>query len=228
MATAAHVGDGVPVLRYGPDNNFAKFKEKLSRAAIEKYGDLGRLVETGEYFEPPELNIEDYDLDNDPHGVNVVDYREDRKERRRKIAQMEADKPKMYAMILGKLSTESMDELKRHEDYEDFNREKDPLMLWLAITMIHQVASVSKVASVVKKAARDKYASMRQGQFETIITFKERFDAAVEAYNDMGNPEMSDGDIAMDFLNGLDDNRYAEFKVEIINDIAKGAIEDPE
>jgi hypothetical protein len=54
MATAAHVGDGVPVLRYGPDNNFAKFKEKLSRAAIEKYGDLGRLVETGEYFEPPE------------------------------------------------------------------------------------------------------------------------------------------------------------------------------
>ena len=227
MATAAHVGDGVPVLRYGPDNNFAKFKEKLSRAAIEKYGDLGRLVETGEHFEPPELNIEDYDLDNDPYGVKVADYREDRKDRRRKIAQMEADKPKMYAMILGKLSTESMDELKRHEDYEDFNREKDPLMLWLAITMIHQVASVSKVASVVKKAARDKYASMRQGQFETIITYKERFDAAVEAYNDMENPEMSDGDIAMDFLNGLDDNRYAEFKVEIINDIAKGAMKQP-
>jgi hypothetical protein len=188
MATTAHVGDGVPVLRYGPDNNFAKFKEKLSRAAIEKYGDLGRLVETGEYFDPPEPNIEDYDLDNDPYGVNVADYRADRKDHRRKIAQMDDDKPKMYAMILGKLSTESMDELKRHESYEEFNREKDPLMLWLAITIIHQVASVSKVASVVKKAARDKYATMRQGQFETIITYKERFDAAVEAYNDMENP----------------------------------------
>jgi ribosomal protein L15 len=44
MATAAHVGDGVPLLRYGPDNNYAKFKERLSRAAIEKYVDLGRLV----------------------------------------------------------------------------------------------------------------------------------------------------------------------------------------
>ena len=97
-------------------------------------------------------------------------------------------------------------------------------MLLLAITMIHQVASVSKVASVVKKAARDKYASMPQGQFETIITYKERFDAAVEAYNDMENPEMSDGNFAMDILNGLDDNRYAEFKFEIINDIAKGAM----
>ena len=93
MATAAHVGDGVPMLHYGQDHNFAKFKEKLSRAAIETYGDLGKLVETGEYFEPPELNIEDYDLDNDPHGENVVEYREDRKDRRRTIAQMESDKP---------------------------------------------------------------------------------------------------------------------------------------
>jgi hypothetical protein len=40
--------DGVPILRYGPDNNYAKFKEKLSTAAIEKYGDLGRLIETNE------------------------------------------------------------------------------------------------------------------------------------------------------------------------------------
>ena len=43
----------------------------------------------------------------------------------------------------------------------------------------------------------------------------------------MENPEISDGDISMDFLNGLDDNRYAEFKVEIINDIAKGAMIQP-
>ena len=215
------------MLRYGPDNNFPKFKEKMSKEAIEQFGDLGRMVETGEYYEPPEPDIEDYDLDNDPHGVNAADYREDRKEWRRKKAKMNDDKPKLYAMILGKLSPESMDELKRHENYEEFNRLKDPLMLWLAIVMIHQVASVSKVASVVKKAARDNYASMRQGQYETIITYKERFDAAVEAYNDMENPEMSDRDIAMDFLNGLDDNRYAEFKVEIINDIAKGAMKQP-
>ena len=78
-----------------------------------------------------------------------------------------------------------------------------------------------KVASVVKTTARDKYESMRQGQFETIITYKQRFDAAVEAYNDIENPEIRDTDIAMDFLNGLDDNCYAEFKVDIVIDIAK-------
>ena len=178
-STTAHVGDGVPILLYGPENNFSKFKEKLARAAIEKFGDLGRLIETAEYFKPPQPDIESYDLANDPHGVNVADYREARKERRRKLTQMEDDKPKLYAMILGRLSVESIDELKRHQAYDKFNRTKDPLMLWLAITLLHQVASVSKVASVVKKAARDNYGSMRQGQFETIIPFKERFDAAV-------------------------------------------------
>ena len=34
-------------------------------------------------------------------------------------------------------------------------------------------------------------------------------------------------DVAMDFLNGLDNLRYSDFKVDIINDIAKGAIEQP-
>lgn len=37
------------MVQYGPDNSFSKFKEKLSRAAIETYGDLGRLRETAEY-----------------------------------------------------------------------------------------------------------------------------------------------------------------------------------
>ena len=72
--------DGVPMLRYGPDNNFHKFKEKISRAAIEKFGDLGRLIETSEYHELPEVEEKDFDLDNDPRGVNLADYKEARKE----------------------------------------------------------------------------------------------------------------------------------------------------
>lgn len=55
MATL--VGDGVTMLRYDPDNNFSKFKEKISRAPIEKYGNLGKLIETAEYFESPETAI---------------------------------------------------------------------------------------------------------------------------------------------------------------------------
>lgn len=38
---------------------------------------------------------------------------------------------------------------------------------------------------------------------------------------------MEKADIALDFIRSLDDARYAEFKVEIINDIAKGAMKEP-
>jgi hypothetical protein len=40
----------VPILTFGPNNNFAKFKEALSSKALREYGDLGRLVEAGSYY----------------------------------------------------------------------------------------------------------------------------------------------------------------------------------
>ena len=60
---------------------------------------------------------------------------------------------------------------------------------------------------------------MRQGAFENIITYKERFNAALKGYNDQGNPEMSEKDIATDFFRGLDNARYAGFKKDILNSL---------
>jgi hypothetical protein len=79
----------------------------------------------------------------------------------------------------------------------------------------------------VKKAARDTYNATAQGAYETIISYKQRFDAAWEAYRDMENPEMDETDVALDFLHGFDDTRYADFKVSLLNDIDRGAIEVP-
>lgn len=44
-----------------------------------------------EYFELPVPDITEYDLDYDPHGMNAADYCEARKERRKRLAQMEDD-----------------------------------------------------------------------------------------------------------------------------------------
>jgi hypothetical protein len=35
----------IPVLWYGPNNNFAKFKEAMSKAALKNYGNLGCLIQ---------------------------------------------------------------------------------------------------------------------------------------------------------------------------------------
>ena len=68
------------MLKFGPDSNFAKFKEKVSRLALEKFGDLGRLIESEEYFEPAAPAQVDYDFENDDHGINLHTFKEALKE----------------------------------------------------------------------------------------------------------------------------------------------------
>jgi hypothetical protein len=43
---------GIPVLKYGKGNHFYKFREALSEVAMEKYGNLGKLIDLEEYYSP--------------------------------------------------------------------------------------------------------------------------------------------------------------------------------
>ena len=45
----------VPLLKFGSGNNWLKFRERISTACLEKYGNLGRLIELDAYYEPPEI-----------------------------------------------------------------------------------------------------------------------------------------------------------------------------
>jgi hypothetical protein len=46
--------DAITVLKFGPPNNFMKFKEALSKIALEEYGALGKLIKKGKIEEPIE------------------------------------------------------------------------------------------------------------------------------------------------------------------------------
>jgi hypothetical protein len=97
----------IPVLKYGPVNNFPKFKEALSKKALKKYDNLAKLIKLGKYYEPEEPNSTDYDFVNDPLGVNKANYLEDMKEYRKELMRMQNDRPKLYALIYQYLSEES-------------------------------------------------------------------------------------------------------------------------
>lgn len=118
------------MLKYGPDNNFHKFKEKLVRVAMKEYGDLGRLIETGEYYERPEINSDDYNLEDGPYGLNLKNYKEALKMRQRQVVYIRNHRANLYAMIEQKLSAASLDVIKRHEHYKMFHTEKNDLMLY--------------------------------------------------------------------------------------------------
>jgi len=110
------------------------------------------------------------------------------KEYRKEIMKMRNERPKLYALILQYLGDESLEEIKRSDKFEKIDEETDPLGLWLLVEETHKVNSISKVEAVTKQAARSTYQTMRQGPFESIITYKERFTIALKAYNDQGNP----------------------------------------
>jgi hypothetical protein len=42
----------IPILKYGPMNNFMEFKEALSKRALLEYGDLGKLIKHGKVILP--------------------------------------------------------------------------------------------------------------------------------------------------------------------------------
>ncbi len=218
--TSSTIKDEIPILRYGPDNNFHKFKEKLSRVALERYGNMATFIETDKEYDVPAVDTSLYP-NRATDDVEKALYLEECKLRVKELAKIREEKPKLYAMIISRLSHESSDELKRHPKYAVFNSTKDPVQLWLAVKELHLVATTSKVEGAIKAAARYNYTNCKQGPYESIISYKERFDYALEAYNKNGNPPMSDEDIAMDFLNNLDAARYDDLKVEVINDLAK-------
>ena len=212
----------VPTLRYGANSNFATFKQRLVVVGMQKYGDLARLVELDKYYEPDAINPEDFDLEDDPYGVNLDLMKDKTKTRGRLIDKMRNDRSAFYSFMVDHLSHESMDAVKLLDEYELMNRTKDPLLLWLAIKQTHKVSTNSSVSTVVRAEARKRYKDAKQGAYESIVTYKERFDHLLEAYKDMNNAEMNEEDIAMDFFEGLDDTRYGEFKTSYLNDLTMG------
>ena len=139
------------------------------------YGQLGKLIKLGKCYEPDELVSTDYDLLNNPMGINIANYREDMTEYRKELMRMQNERLKLYALILQYLSDKSLEKIKCSDKFEEIDESTDPLGLWLLVEEMHKVNSISKVEAMTELAARITYQTMCRGPFENIITYKERF-----------------------------------------------------
>jgi len=216
----------IPILKFGPNNNFARFKEALANKALREYGDLGRLIESGEYFVPKPPDVTEYDLVNDPFGHKKATYLEEQKLYMRHWEDVINNRAKLYALIWQYLSQESMAEVRSHADYEVIKANRDVQRLWEFIEETHKVFTISRIAAVIKKTAIKEYQLMHQGAYES-ITFKEQFDIALKAYQDQENAQLDEAYVAMDFFDGLDNGRYAEFNKLILNGMTAGSVTQP-
>ena len=86
---------------------------------------------------------------------------------------MNRDRPKLYSLIIQYLSEESLDEVKCQDNWEAIDEKADPVGLWKIVEATHKVNNISKVATVMKQAAKTTDKNMSQGGFDSIITYKE-------------------------------------------------------
>lgn len=213
----------IPMLKFGTGNNFHVFKEAISKGGVKDFGHLGTLFETGKLYIPTMPTKADYTFLPDPDDRKLL-YTEAVKSYMKQVNDANMNSPKLFGYIWQYLSPESIDEVKHQAEYIKFNKDKDPVKLWETIVKTHEISSMSRIPEVIKRAARKDYQSCRQGGYESIFTYRERFDAATKAYTDQGNPPMIEADIAMDFFDGLDPARYAQFKTDIHNGLTAGSI----
>jgi hypothetical protein len=119
------------------------------------------------------------------------------------------------------MSAESKDEVAQDPNYDNWSVAMDPEKLWKAIIEMHKVDCVSSIDAVKELAARKAYQMIKQGAFETLAQYSERFRETYRAYKateDLMNPiVIREPDQAMDFFHGLDESKYGEFKVHVKN-----------
>jgi hypothetical protein len=220
----------IPMLKYGKGNNFYKFKAALSKAALREYGNLGKLIEQEKYYVPV-LDLPDYNA----MGISAanIDFmkNEAMKELAKEVGKMSRDKPKLYGLIRQHMSVDSRDEVSQQPNYAVWHVEKDPEQLWQVIVRTHKVDCVSNVTEVMTLAARKAYQNIKQGAFEGLSLYSERFHETYRAYkatDSTSNPVVVKEEIqAMDFFHGLDNGRYGAFKTSMLNGWATKAVKPP-
>ena len=219
----------VPILTYGADSNFLEFKRKFIIKATVEFKDLGRTFELDEYYVPPAIFIDEEALteEADPRGFNRKVIETEVVDRTRLIGTMKNNRGALYALLKGQLSPEGEDAIKLRPGFDEMDAAKDPLTLWREIVATHSIGESRAGPIFSKRETRDAYNKISQHSYESIVGFKERFAATLDAYEATDNAEMEPEDIAMDFLEALDPVRYGGYQTAIVNNAAQGIKEPP-
>ncbi len=212
---------GMPILRYGPNNNFDECQTEWKTHFTTKYGMLGQLTKDDEYYVPPAINageaFDEDEFEENPYlRIQIV---EEVKSRQAMIMEMFKNRPKMFAEMWGHMSEESKDKVRQHPNWHLIQKEDDPLELWKAIKATHIVTAIGNPVAD-RATARDNYSKVKQHPTESLARYKVRFDNAVRARVALEDPHLpSEEDQAMDFINRLDDARYARFRANMRNSV---------
>jgi|Transcript_19602 hypothetical protein len=203
----------IPIFRLRKDsgaaNDYTRTKKRLVEYVDRTQSLLSCIVEDLEepQNEPPE------EPDDAKDKIEMVKFEAANKryeDRQEKIAD---EKKKLFGVLMGTLSAESLAEVETHADFKTLK--KDPLKLMKIIEATHLLGCIGATRAE-REAIKASYNDIQQGEKERDIWFRRRILAEVDRYNNVMKmekcPEQDDEDVAYKFVTRLNSS-HAGYKL---------------
>lgn len=220
--------------------NFVLFRKSASDYLRSELGEVATLLITNEEFIPQDIDLPEvpWNDESDPHGIERRKLLKKVELREVKLAELDEAKVKLFAMLWRNLSEDSRDRVSRAtvpnpavaddedateviNDWEDVLTASDPVRLWQRILQTHRGTDTG-VSALDRREAQLAYERVRQGISETLLSYKERFDNALQTVQEYEDAAEETSQQAIRFIENLDSARYTGFRVRIKNNAKDG------
>ena len=214
------------ILRLGKANNVVAWNEELKSTVGAIYGSTANFLQTNVRYTQPLVVEADYipELEEGapaiPAGV-LTKLREGAYEgRRRAVAQQKWDEQKIWSIMWGQISSASQSKVQECEGYEAALLQRDCVRLWEFVRrthLTHIYGDGDPMVAVNIQEQETRYAELKQGDREFLLTFKLRFDNQVKANIGAGVADINEPKRALDFICKLDPKRYKSMLAKMRN-----------
>jgi len=200
------------------ERNLINFRQTIATYVQREFGDIADTFMVMSY---PEYDKVEYDEDelkkaNDSYGLKRREIRKLISIRLETMDRLEKNKPRVYALITGQLSQESLDKVRQMPNRDTFDNEGDPLKLMKREMAAHLIRSGVDMERT-KLEARQAFSRCRQQYNETIVQFRQRNDGRIAALKTLDEHILEEPALATDFIHKLDMRRYHELRKDYEN-----------
>ena len=211
------------VAMIGEHEDLTSWREKIQIYVSREYGDIADIFKYSDYPEhlEPELDLEEYNAGGARKYIEETRYSNEMKSYMSKMKKLNEDKPKVHAVILGQLSSATVNNIKLVPGGLDAIEVGEPLELLKLVVSTHIVGSSVTDKEQLIFEARDNLNKIRQFFNEPTADYLTRFRNALHVLEALGELPMADAQQALAFHNGLDNVRYSDHKLAYINRLDK-------
>ena len=228
----------VPILNYSRNlttSNYIRFREALIEYAFDKYGDFARFITDEEYWQPPLVDIpedEEFSAEKDPAGLFKFHIQNQISERNKEVNKLRSFCSMIYHFIWSRMSHTSRDVLARTNGWDEAKLRMDPLDLWKRIKKTHVSGTLGPsnltiIPGEVKRQLYNCLLNVKMRDHDHLHRYLEEFQLALEAYKNSGVKPPEDDQIVAIFIENLNNKRYKEFKMRLLNDCRQNNIRYP-